>query len=533
MSPEQFEGKTIDTGSDVFSLGVILYEMATGRRPFDGSPAPLIAAILNEEPASVTTLNPNLPPELDRLIQQCLEKDPNRRIPSATRAREELETIQRRMEAKTAGVPKAEVEPVAPRQPSIAVLPFANMSADKDQEYFCDGIAEEAINALTQLEGLHVVARTSAFAFKGTLEDIRAIGRKLDVDTVLEGSVRKAGDRLRITTQLVNVADGYHIWSERFDRKAEDVFAIQDEIALAVVEKLRVKLLSGEQGALLRRHTEDRKAYHHYLKGRYFFNRRYEGDFQRAITHFQEAIAHDPVYVLPHVGIADAFNILGIWGFLPPGEAYSRAKAAAERALEIDDTFADAHVAMASELAFYEWDLKRADHHFKRAFELKLSKAIGYTWAGLTLCAREKYDAASAAARRAVELDPLSPIVHTAAASVHVGIGRVDDALGLLEKALELDPSGIMAIAMARLGMREQVLEILRRLDELSTQRYVPFMVKALVHVALGDRDGYIDIAEKARAEREPFCFFLTTACACEGLIPSSWVKEMPQAWEM
>jgi serine/threonine-protein kinase len=444
------------------------------------------------------------------------------------------------------------------------------MSADKDQEYFCDGIAEEAINALTQLEGLHVVARTSAFAFKGTLEDIRAIGRKLDVDTVLEGSVRKAGDRLRITTQLVNVADGYHIWSERFDRKAEDVFAIQDEIALAVVEKLRVKLLSGEQGALLRRHTEDRKAYHHYLKGRYFFNRRYEGDFQRAITHCQEAIAHDPVYVLPHVGIADAFNILGIWGFLPPGEAYSRAKAAAERALEIDDTFADAHVAMASELAFYEWDLKRADHHFKRAFELKLSKAIGYTWAGLTLCAREKYDAASAAARRAVELDPLSPIVHTAAASVHVGIGRVDDALGLLEKALELDPnmpvahfwlgwchvsrgrceealeslrkaedsgylfaSGIMAIAMARLGMREQVLEILRRLDELSTQRYVPFMVKALVHVALGDRDGYIDIAEKARAEREPFCFFLTTACACEGLIPSSWVKEMPQAWEM
>jgi len=260
MSPEQVEGRAVDQRSDIFSLGVVLYEMATGRRPFGGeSTAALIASLLREEPASPRTVRTSVPESLDRLILRCLRKDVGARVQSAGEVRRELEQISRDAQAAASAPDK---------RPSIVVLPFANMSADPEQEYFCDGLAEEIINALTRVEGVHVVARTSAFAFKGKLEDVREIGRKLGVAAVLEGSVRRSGERLRITAQLIDVANGFHHWSERFDRALADVFAIQDEIALAIVEKLKVHLRSGDKTRLTRRATENRTAHDAYLTAR-------------------------------------------------------------------------------------------------------------------------------------------------------------------------------------------------------------------------------------------------------------------------
>jgi serine/threonine protein kinase/tetratricopeptide (TPR) repeat protein len=563
MSPEQARGESVDHRTDIFSFGIAMYEMLTGEPPFKAPSAPeILSAIINAPtPQLGSSVASDTAPENQRILDKCLAKEPRERYQTMKDLVVDLRAALRKLES-------GAIATISESPPSIAVLPFADMSPQKDQDYFCDGLAEEIINALTQLEGLHVVARTSAFAFKGKLEDVREIGRNLNVNTVLDGSVRTAGDRLRITTQLVNVSDGYQLWSERFDRKLEDIFAIQDEISLAVVNKLKVKLLSGEKSALLRRHTEDREAYDHYLKGRYFFNRRHRGDFERAIACFQEAIALSPDYALPHVGIADVFNILGLWGYMRPSEAFSKAKIAAGRALEIDDTLAEAHVAMAFIQFFYERDWNRADYHFKHAFQLKLSNALAYTWSGLHLLAAERYDEATATARRAVELDPLSPMIHTAAASVHIGAGQVDAAFELLHKAIELDPnlptaqfwlgwcfaaqgrdeealvplqkaaeagllgaSGILGLILARSGKREQALD---RLDKFSTEHYVPFVTKALIHAGLGDRERYVELIEKAHADREPLSLgFIKKGLWWKGIIPSSWVAEAPHGWDI
>ncbi|MCK5713061.1 MAG: protein kinase, partial [Hyphomicrobiaceae bacterium] len=237
MSPEQIEGKPVDHRSDIFTLGILFYEMATGWLPFRGeSFAELLASILKDTPAPLTGLKSELPRHLDRVIRRCLEKDPSRRVQTTLDLRNELQLLQR--EADPSGIESA---------PSVAVLPFADLSPEKDQEYFCDGIAEDILNDLTSIEGLHVVARTSSFAFKGENRDIREIGMKLEAHTIVEGSVRKAGKRLRITTQIVNVADGYHLWSERYDRELEDVFAIQEEIAKNIVRALKIKLSKREK----------------------------------------------------------------------------------------------------------------------------------------------------------------------------------------------------------------------------------------------------------------------------------------------
>jgi len=342
MSPEQLLDKALDARSDIFSFGVLLYEMATDSMPFQGQDlGAVFHKILSEAPVSPEKLNPKLSDELGGVIQKALEKDRKARYQSAKDLLDDLTRLKEggnshsRLASSTALNVNA--------QPSIAVLPFVNMSPDPENEYFSDGLAEELINALTQLKGLRVAARTSAFTFKGGHESISHIGRELKVDTVLEGSVRKSGKRLRITAQLVNVADGYHIWSERYDREMEDIFDLQDDIARKIVDKLRLRFDMDSQEPLIKRYTENLKAYNLYLKGRYHLNLRTEPSLLKAVECLEQAVSEDEGYALPHAGLAEAYILLNLdcpllLGETAPSDTHSKAKDAARRAIALDES---------------------------------------------------------------------------------------------------------------------------------------------------------------------------------------------------
>jgi TolB-like protein len=423
MSPEQLQGKPVDHRTDIFALGIVLHEMATGQRPFGGdNPADLTSSILRDAPPFLTEVNQAIPADLARIVRHCLQKDPDRRYQTAKGLRNELEEL--RTELRSGIVSTAAGD--ESKAPSIAVLPFTDMSPQKDQEYFCDGMVEELIDALAKLGGLRVASRTSAFQYKKATRDVREIGRRLGVRTVLEGSVRKAGSRLRVTAQLVNVADGYHLWSDKYHRDLEDIFAVQDEISLAIVERLKVRLLGGEKEKLVKRYTQNQEAYNLYLKGRYFWNRRYELGMKKSLEYFQRAIEKDPDYPLPYVGIADSYGILGFLEFLRPDEAFSQGRAALSRALEYDPSLGEAHASKGWFHFCYDWDWTSAEREFKKAIELSPEYASAHEWYAVFLMAMCRFEESIAVARRARELDPLSLIVNGVVGVTYMFIRQYD-----------------------------------------------------------------------------------------------------------
>jgi TolB-like protein/Flp pilus assembly protein TadD/DNA-binding XRE family transcriptional regulator len=332
--------------------------------------------------------------------------------------------------------------PVTGRTRSIAVLPFLNLSADPDNEYFCDGLAEELLNALTKIRQLFVVARGSAFSFKGRDVDAREIGRRLNVDTILEGSVQKADNRLRVSVQLINADNGFQVWSERFDRRMTDLFALQDEITLAIVEQLKVELLEKERAALLVRHPNDLEAYNLYLKGRYYWAQRPQG-INKAIDHFQLAIDKNPNSALARAGLADCYVTLGSWenGTLPPVEAMAKAKTAASRALELDGRLAEAHATLAYRTTHYDWDWTTAEAQYKRALELNPNYAVSHHWYSHYLTAMGRTDESLVASKRCLELDPLDLVINIHMAWHHQFARQYEEAVEQCWKTNELYPN--------------------------------------------------------------------------------------------
>lgn len=431
----------------------------------------------------------------------------------------------------------------APESTTVAVLPFANLSADPENEYFSDGLTEEIINALTKAEGLRVVSRTSSFQFKGKAQDIRRIGEQLGAGAVLEGSVRKAGETLRITAQLINAADGCHLWSETYQRESKDVFAIQEDISRAIVGALRIQLAAGPEWPLVRRQTHCVEAYHCYLKGRYFLNKRTEENLNKGIECFEQAIECDRSYAAAYAGLADAYTLIASYSYVPPRDVMPKARAAALKAMELDDALAEAHVSLGFYSSICEWDWTRAEQYYTRAIQLNPKHAGAHHWYAMDhLAATGRLEQARKEIELALMLDPLAVAINTTSAwlyylardyerameqyrqaleldpafyRAYIGLGRscayagcLDEAIEALEKALAISEDNRSALAVlaeceALRGNGTAAEERLASLMKLSEQKYVsPFDV-AVVHMALGHTERAFEWLEKAYEERE------------------------------
>ncbi|UCD24966.1 MAG: protein kinase, partial [Gemmatimonadota bacterium] len=501
MSPEQIDaGGVLDARSDIYSVACVAYEMLTGAPPFAGATplAVLSKRMTGKLPPIERT---DVAPEVHDAISRGLALEPVDRPATIS---EFANTLIGALRA-----PLAQVHRSTDRseKTSIAVLPFANMSADPDNEYFSDGMTEDVINALSQVSDLQVASRTSSFAFKHKGQDIRDIGRLLNVRTVLEGSVRKYANRLRVTAQLIDVDSGYHLWSEQYEREMADVFAIQDEISCAIVETLKGTLVSQGAENLVKSHTDNMHAYDLYLKGRYFWNQRGAG-LQKAALYFKEAIAEDPEYALAHSALADTYSLFGWYRAMAPREAFPIAMEEAQRALDLDRGLAEAQRSLAFVLLMHEWDWIGAGRAFNRALELNPGLATTHHWYAEYLMAMGRLTDAIDHSKKALELDPLGLIIHVLLGMAYYLARRPADSVRECLKTLEMEPAfapTFIWLGQAYLQLEEydKAIDAFQREVELAPERPTTAAYLAASYALAGDRARARKALDELRARSE------------------------------
>ena len=579
MAPEQLRGRAVDARTDIYALGCVLYEMATGQRPFRAELGPELSSdILSKTPANPTRLNPDLPRRLEEIILKCLEKDPENRYQSA----KELMVDLRRL-AQPAGVPAAEVSrwPVPSGSAwrvgislagivavvalllglnvgglrgrlfgragraqidSVAVLPLDNLSGDPEQEYFAEGMADTLITELSKISALKVISRTSTMRYKKTEKSIPEIGRELQVDAVVEGSVMRAGDRVRITAQLIDARTDKHLWAESYERDLRDVLALQADVARAIAGEIQIKLTAQEQARLAGTRPVNPQAYESYLKGRFYWNKRTPAGLMKGMEYFNQSIQQDPTNSLAYAGLADSYNQLAYRGVLAPSEAYPRATAAATKALEINNVLAEAHAALGFIRFNYDWDWEGAERELRLAIQLNPSYAEAHHSYSHYLIDTGRMGESLAESKRAIEDDPLSLIVSTHLGFNYTFARQYVLAIDQLKKTLEMDPSyysahlklgqaylckgafpealgelqqakslsdenqeavALLAVAYARSGRRGEAVKLLDELKRKSQRTYVPSYYMATIYTGLGDREQALVCLEKAYEQRD------------------------------